>query len=151
MSKLVHVKSNWIYQKYWNEKLSTHKIAKLCNVTQAAIWAFMKRDNIPRRSRSEAQWKGGTIKNPCGYIMIHNPDHPNAFSNGYIHRSRLIAEKKLGRFLKKGEITHHKNGIRTDDRPENISVFTQSTHMSKHRDPITGKFSKIMYGENSGI
>jgi len=51
-----HKNKNWLHRKYWVEKLSTAKIAKLVNVDQKTIVNWMKRFNIPRRSYSEAMY-----------------------------------------------------------------------------------------------
>ena len=45
-------------------------------------------------------------------------------------KNALVIEQILGRYLYPYEITHHKNNIVDDDRPENIEVTTQSKHTS---------------------
>lgn len=44
----------WLYNKYINEKLSSNKIAKICNVNTQTICDWLRKYNIPIRSRSEA-------------------------------------------------------------------------------------------------
>lgn len=56
---------------------------------------------------------------------------------GYIDRYRLehrvIMEESLGRRLRSDEHVHHKNGIKTDNRLENLEVMPISEHAKKHR------------------
>ncbi len=85
-----------------------------------------------KRGIDAANWKGGQVMRG-GYIFVFLPDHPEANCSGYVRKSHLIAEEKLGRYLYPDEITHHKNEIKNDDRPENIEVTTQSKHASFHR------------------
>lgn len=77
-------------------------------------------------------WKGGQ-RLADGYVQIWSPTHPRARSHGYVARAVLVAEQKLGRPLKPGEVIHHINRQRHDDRPENIQVFaSQAEHLAEH-------------------
>jgi len=75
-------------------------------------------------------WKGG-ITYVNGYVLIKHYTHPFADKRHYILRSHLVVEEKIGRYLKSGEIIHHINGIITDDRPENLYLFS---NIKKHRN-----------------
>ena len=80
-------------------------------------------------------WKGGQYKSFQGYIFIlHKQNHLRALNNGYVKKAILITEKKIGRLLTKKEVVHHINGIKDDDRPENLYLFpSNSKHMRYHR------------------
>lgn len=93
------------------------------------------RKSTPSRSgKRSGNWKGGRHKRTqTGYIVIHSPDHPNRTSNGYVFEHRLVMEKRLGRYLAAKEVVHHKNGIKDDNRIENLElVATTGEHVSQH-------------------
>jgi len=80
-----------------------------------------------QRGNKAGHWKNGKIKDNQGYVHIFQPFHPFATKTGYVRRSHLVMEKKIGRFLKPEEIVHHINGIRNDDRPENLKLFKNAS------------------------
>lgn len=67
-------------------------------------------------------WNGG-IRMANGYITILMPEHPYCNKKGYVRKHRLVMEAHIGRVLLPTEVVHHINGIRTDNRIENLMLF----------------------------
>lgn len=72
------------------------------------------------------------IKARHGYSMVWNPKHINASKNGYVLVHRMVMADYLGRKLKRYEIVHHKNHIKTDNRICNLVVMKISEHLKEH-------------------
>ena len=67
-----------------------------------------------------------------GYIEIYSPNHPMKNRRNAVLEHRLVMEKKIGRYLKKGEVVHHKNGIKNDNRISNLELFgSHSNHIKE--------------------
>lgn len=78
-------------------------------------------------------WGGGRFKKTEGYIMAYCPGHPRADRNGHVLEHILVAELKEKRHIAIGEIVHHVNGKRDDNRPENLEVLPDmAAHMKLH-------------------
>ena len=54
------------------------------------------------------------------------PNHENAKKNGRILEHQYVMSQKLGRPLFKGENIHHINGVRDDNRIENLELWNTS-------------------------
>ena len=68
-----------------------------------------------------------------GYVLIRvGKDHHLADVRGYAYEHRLVAEQKIGRRLLPGEIPHHINGDKQDNRRDNIEVVPSVAHHRAH-------------------
>jgi len=107
-------------------------------VPEISIQARLNTIKAHRGHRSTA-WKGGRIKDKFGYVLLWKPEHPNAKIGGYIHEHRFIMSEYLGRPLESYEFIHHKNGIRDDNRLENLELLTKNVHRGRVICPHCGE------------
>lgn len=77
-----------------------------------------------------ANFKSGT-RRERKYIQALVPWHPKNH-NGYVYLHRIIAEARLGRFLKPTEIVHHIDGDTLNNHWTNLMVMSQADHAKDH-------------------
>lgn len=90
--------------------------------------------NGSRRFGTEnSNYKRGWHLDKDGYVIASGfYGHHLANKKGNVRQHILVAEEKLKRKLKKGEIVHHLNGIKNDNRAENLEVMTKKQHAIHH-------------------
>ncbi len=103
-----------------------------CGVTKAISTRVLRADPPTRtcgnltvhRSRADhPRWHGGYTIDDHGYAQIKRRDHPNANKAGYVREHVLVMSEHLGRPLGPKETVHHRNGIRHDNRLENLELW----------------------------
>lgn len=72
------------------------------------------------------RWKGGKYIDEHGYIRIW------LGNKKWRYEHRLIMEKKINRPILRKEIVHHINGIKTDNRIENLELMSIKKHISEY-------------------
>ncbi len=102
--------------------------------------AIAERKIIIPKGRNAPNWKGGKLKDKNGYIYIHSPNHPHKNGTDYVFEHRLVMESYLGRYLKPKEVVHHINGIKDDNRLENLKLFSCSALHHKECHPKIKNF-----------
>jgi hypothetical protein len=72
-------------------------------------------------------WEAGYIGD--GYFRVYRPDYPKSWVSGYAKRCNVVYWLETGHVVDtpKEEI-HHINGIKLDDRFENLQLLSHSEH-----------------------
>lgn len=132
---------DWLRQKRIADRRTVEEIAAELGCTPKTVTTWLKRWGIRWREplpRGEAFAVAAPRRQrtSSGYWNIWSPNHPAANHKGFVGEHRLVAERELGRLLRRGEVVHHLNETPLDNRPENLMVFASNgAHMSFHANP----------------
>lgn len=96
-----------------------------------------------KRGSGNPKWRGGTHVSR-GYIYQYAPDHPAATKQGYVRQHRLVMESALGRLLTPTEVVHHKNGVKNDNRLENLELCASTGKHSAEHHVIRDRYGRML-------
>lgn len=92
---------------------------------------FLNRSEV-RKGEKNSNWKGGRKKTPNGYVQVHMPNHPRADKNGYVMEHIVVFEEVTGITVPCNCCVHHLNGIKGDNRIENLCMMEFGAHTVMH-------------------
>lgn len=121
-------------------QMGTHKNTVANNFQRLGV---KRRDKIASqilwRTRKNPNYKYGHVTNNWGYVEVKTPDHPKATRKGYVREHILVWEARFGS-LPDGYIIHHLNGVKDDNRIENLVALPTKAHgfhkNARHKDKL---------------
>lgn len=97
---------------------------------------WRRKIGLAQKGEKANNWQGGKTekRKNTTFRWVKRPNHPHANGTGFIRRYRDVMEQHIGRFLTSKEVVHHVNGDPSDDRIENLMLFSNnSEHLKFHR------------------
>jgi|GEM_PF-1684890 hypothetical protein len=128
----------WLREQYLTQKKSVTEIADKTEVTYQTIYDWMDKYGIERDAtrygeKSRVQYATYYV-GPSGYARwqskYRDKNGERQTENYSVHR--LLAISEYGTDAVIGMDVHHKNGIRWDNRPENIEIIDHAEHRRIH-------------------
>ena len=120
---------------YTKRKLPRTRISQITGYSDWTIAKALELFGIPARNRSEIISVNNSLRprkdrllTKEGYIYIYKPEHHRANNNGYLWEHIWIWEQVNRRVLPDGWVIHHINGIKNDNRFENLMALPRKSH-----------------------
>lgn len=104
-----------------NSECSNDALAKgLCRRCYRKVEAW----GDPNYGKTKGKYQKKKKANPSGYIVWYDPKCVHANSQGWVYEHRYVMGEHIGRRLTKEENVHHLNGDRSDNRLDNLELWS---------------------------
>lgn len=127
-------------QMYHGEGLSTRQIGDHFDVEPETIRNQMKKYDIERRTAEEGvreryKYDVTYAVNEDGYVIVQSA-YEGDLDRFRLHRLLATIDYDLSEL--KGNVVHHKNGMKVDNRRENLVPLSREKHVLEHQDDLHG-------------
>jgi len=126
------VEDSLIRKLYIDDRLTQHQVGSIVGLGDGTINRRLCMMGIPckhrRLGRYSSNWNGGKYTDSKGYVHILAPDYWCASKDGYVSEHVMVWEKANNMHLPDGWVVHHFNGIKNDNRKENLIGMPSSEH-----------------------
>jgi hypothetical protein len=129
--------------------LSVQSVADKHRVARGTVERVLIRNGVARRkntaSTARKRFKNGRVRHYSGYIwvMIEHDDplrsmasRGSGWQNGYAQEHRIVMARHIGRPLLASESVHHVNGLRDDNRIENLELWVKAHGAGQRADDL---------------
>lgn len=145
---------------YYEQQLSLPEVAEIAGTSRQRLSRWMEFWGLPRRTGTESRaiycdkrqlsrspnWQGGQWKHgQSGTWYTYAPQHPRKDNSGAVATHILVAEARIARYLRPGEVVHHLDKDRDNNAPENLCVMLSREHLTLHR--LLGDVGIALYNE----
>ena len=110
----------------WKHEGVTCPCGKQAEVKGLCRKCYKRESYASKTGRRKGEYSRTKKLNPAGYVVWYDPASPHANSGGWVYEHRAVMGELLGRPLKKDESVHHKNGDRSDNRKENLELWSKA-------------------------
>lgn len=98
-----------------------------------------------RSAHLRSQAKVSRATTAYGYTILRGHyGHPNANERGHILEHTFVMAELLGRPLAPGENVHHINGVRDDNRPENLELWVTTQPSGQRPEDLVAWAHEIL-------
>ncbi|MFZ0178686.1 MAG: HNH endonuclease [Candidatus Dormiibacterota bacterium] len=104
-----HLTCEWCEQRFWGQRGK-----RFCGPACRTEWR--RSTPIPHGGGGRPHPVGSRTVNKDGYVSIRT-------ATRYRPEHHVVMEAMIGRLLREGENVHHKNGVKADNRPENLELW----------------------------
>jgi len=124
-------KERWVFLR---KGIPENKRCKMCSAIEVSSRPDVIASRVKLTGAKGFHWKGGRHESN-GYVFVYVDKndffHPMADHDNYAREHRLVMAKHLNRCLLSWEVVHHKNGIKNDNRLENLELLGSNEKHNK--------------------
>ena len=142
---------------YIVRKLLVSNGIKIRTVSEALRVSYKTGIKVPLSGKNHPNWAGDKAIGADGYIRVVDRTCSRANKEGRCAEHVAVWERVHRKILPKGWVIHHLNGIKTDNRPENLEAMPIKKHspvaqLESYKQRIRGleeTLSQLKYTFNS--
>lgn len=128
---------------YYGKGMNVSEISDSVGAPKTTIRRYMENNGIDRRQVGKFL-NHAHLRNKDGYLVWATKIQGEQKT---VRVHRLVAVAEYGAEYVKGKSVHHKNGVRWDNRPENLEVMSPEDHSKHHYELLEKDESGRIVGE----
>lgn len=123
-----------LYHEYVTNQRTSQDLADSWECDSKTILNWLDRHGIPKRQTGDWQGQGYASYFMAGDCYMRWMDYAKPSRGDSFPLHRLLAIAEWGVDAVKGNHVHHKNGLKWDNRTDNLEILTPSEHAKMHYD-----------------